>query len=443
MQRTGRRKVPSGSGGRSGWQENRSQHLRRRTGAPGGIQCQGGSRLGDRNLWPCTVVNLRVAAQALGPGSSFDAALARRRHADELTGPLGAQVISAPVLGFGPHSDATPAHGSSATWGQYMADIGLCLPDLVRSHLRWWRDRIVESNASVLIADVAQLAILAAQGLQAEGWQIETILAGTGYSTPPADLPTYPLLLPDVTQLGHDEAQILAQLNGVLTGEGIDPLPSYPAILRCDVPFATSIPLFDPYADARSAWPCLPPLDDLPPLAQDGAEEVFVYVLTDTGRNPAVLGLLADLPLPRRGYIPGLGADQAQALTASGMILHDRPLPLSDIASRSRLFINLGQHGTLIMGALMGLPQVALTQHLEHLFHARKLEAQGVCVIRRPHQMAHEETRADILTAYHDDGMAATARALAAGLRAAHPADVAAVRVARLAPAAQRARGYG
>lgn len=310
----------------------------------------------------------------------------------------------------------------------------------MRSHLRWWRDRIVESNASVLIADVAPFALLAAQGLQAEGWQIKTILPGTGYSTPPADLPTHPLLLPDVTRLGHDEAQILAQLNDVLTGEGIDPLPSYPAILRCDVPFATSIPLLEPYADARGAWPCLPPLDDLPPLAQDGAEEVFVYVSTDTGRNPAVLGLLADLPLPRRGYIPGLSADQAQALTASGMILHDRPLPLSDIASRSRLSINLGQHGTLIMGALMGLPQVSLTQHLEHLFHARKLEAQGVCVIRRPHQMAHEEVRAAILTAYHDAGMAATARALAAGLRAAHPADVAAVRLARLAPAAQRAR---
>jgi len=389
------------------------------------------------------VVNLRVAAQALGPGFVFDAALARRRHEDELTGPLGAQVISAPVLAFGPHSQSTPARGSSATWGQYMADIGLCLPDMVRSHLRWWRDRIVDSNASVLIADVAPLALLAARGLQAEGWQIETILAGTGYSAPPADLPAYPILLPDVALLGHDEAQVLARLNEVLTGEGIAPLPTFPDILRCDVPFPTSLALLDPYADARGMWPTLPPLDDLPPRASEAADEVFIYVSTDTGRNGAVLALLADLPLPRRGYIPGLTPAEAQALTASGMILHDRPLPLVDIAARTRLFVNLGQHGTLIMGALMGLPQVALTQHLEHLFHARRLEAEGVCVIRRPHQMAHEAARAAILAAYADATMTTKARDLAGRLRAAHPADVAAVRATRLAPAAERARSYG
>jgi len=388
------------------------------------------------------VVNLRVAAQALGPGFVFDAALARRRYEDELTAHLGAQVINAPALAFGSHSAVTPARGSSATWGQYMADIGLCLPDLVRSHLRWWRTRIVESNASVLIADVAPLALLAAQGLKADGWQIETILAGTSYSTPPADLVTYPLLLSDVTRLGHDESQILAQLNDVLADEGIEPLRSYPAILRCDVPFTTSIPLFDPYPDARGAWPCLPPLDNLPPLACNSGDEVFVYISTDTGRNPAMLGLLADLPLPRRGYIPGLTADEAQRLIASGMILHDRPLSLVDIAARTRLFVNLGQHGTLIMGALMGLPQVAFTQHLEHLFHARKLEAQGACVMRRPHQLAHDNARAAVLAAYNDAGMMANAQALAGRLRVAHPIDVAAVRLARLAPAAERARSY-
>ncbi len=389
------------------------------------------------------VVNLRVAAQALGPGFVFDAALARRRHEDELTGPLGARVISAPVLAFGKHSEATPAHGSSATWGQYMADIGLCMPELLRSHLRWWRERIIESNASVLIAEVAPLALLAAQGLRAEGWQIETILAGTGYSTPPADLASYPLLLHDVTRLGHDEAQILVKKSDVRADEGREPLPTYPAILRCDVPFTTSIPLFDPYDAERGAWPSLPPLDDLPPLASDGGNEVFVYVSTATGRNPVVLGLLADLPLPRRGYIPGLTADEAKMLTASGMILHDRPLSLGDIGARTRLFVNLGQHGTLIMGALMGLPQVALTQHLEHLFHARKLEEHGACVIRRPYQLKLESARAAVLAAYYDAKLAANARALADRLRAAHPTDVSGVRAARLAAAAERARCYG
>ena len=125
------------------------------------------------------------------------------------------------------------------------------------------------------------------------------------------------------------------------------------------------------------------------------------------------------------------------------MILHDRPLPLADIAARTRLFINLGQHGTLIMGALMGVPQFALTQHLEHLFHARKLEAEGVCVIRRPHQLDHDEGIEAILAAYNDAGMASAARALAGRLRAAHPADVAGARASRLAAAAQRALTYG
>ncbi|MBE2278522.1 MAG: hypothetical protein IAE87_19770 [Rhodobacteraceae bacterium] len=387
------------------------------------------------------MVNLRIAAEALGPGFAYDAALARTGHADELSGPLGARVIRAPALGFGPHSQATPARGASASWGQYLADIGLCRDDLVRNQLRWWRQRIIDSDAAVLIADVAPLALLAARGLKAEGWQIETILAGTGYSAPPADLPAYPILLPDVTTLGHDETALLDRLNRILADEGIPGLATLPDILRSDTPFTTSLPLFDAYDGSRGDWPVLPPLERLPPQAGSG-EEVFVYVSTAAGRNPAVLDLLADLPLPRRGYIPGLAADQAARLAASGMVLSDRPLPLEEIAARARLFVNLGQHGTLIMGALMGVPQVALTQHLEHLFHARRLEAQGCCLVRRPHQIRHEEVRAAILAAHGDAGMSARARRLAATLRADQPADVRALRAARLAPAAERARSY-
>jgi hypothetical protein len=249
------------------------------------------------------MVNLRIAAEALGPGFAYDAALARTGHADELSGPLGARVIRAPALGFGPHSQATPARGASASWGQYLADIGLCRDDLVRNQLRWWRQRIIDSDAAVLIADVAPLALLAARGLKAEGWQIETILAGTGYSAPPADLPAYPILLPDVTTLGHDETALLDRLNRILADEGIPGLATLPDILRSDTPFTTSLPLFDAYDGSRGDWPVLPPLERLPPQAGSG-EEVFVYVSTAAGRNPAVLDLLADLPLPR-GLLPG------------------------------------------------------------------------------------------------------------------------------------------
>ena len=84
---------------------------------------------------------------------------------------------------------------------------------MLRGHLNWWRQKIVDEDASMLVADCAPTALWAAQGMKAEGWEIETLSVGTGYGLPPARLPQFPVLLPDYDRRVTDEAAMLATLN--------------------------------------------------------------------------------------------------------------------------------------------------------------------------------------------------------------------------------------
>ncbi|MDO8884152.1 hypothetical protein [Pseudotabrizicola sp.] len=89
------------------------------------------------------------------------------------------------------------------------------------------------------------------------------------------------------------------------------------------------------------------------------------------------------MTLPRRGYLPGAPTDVMEKLAASGMILETGPVPVTEIARRSRLVLNAGQHGILSLGLYAGLPQVCLPQHQEQLWHARAAEKKGVARVVR------------------------------------------------------------
>ncbi len=58
----------------------------------------------------------------------------------------------------------------------------------------------MRQDISILVADYAPLALMAAHGLRAEGWDIRIIAVGTGYGVPPAGLAPLPPLHPDFTR---------------------------------------------------------------------------------------------------------------------------------------------------------------------------------------------------------------------------------------------------
>lgn len=363
----------------------------------------------------------------------FTAGLARHKHADELVS-LGVKVLAAPVMGYTPEAVADPLVEGNATWGDYLFAMGLARVDLARHAIAWWQKTIVAEDASLLVTDYAPFAMLAARGMRAQGWQIEVISTGTGYSVPPADMAAFPQLLPDYARRSHYEPEVLAMLNGVMAEFDFPPLPSLPAIYDVALSLPSTLPFLDPYQKFRTPEALLPPQIDRCPALAGGGDEVFIYFSTKELDDPEVVAALAEMPLPCRGFMPGADAATAARLAAAGVNLSDRPISVAEITAGSRLVLHSAQHGILSLAAFAGLPQVALPQHLEQVFHGRRAGQQGVLDQLEQRQRSKDAILDMVQSMYHDRHIAQHAQDFARALRADTPMDSSAALQDRLAP---------
>ena len=356
------------------------------------------------------LTTLRQLALALGPGYALDAALCRRAYDNILTD-IGATVFDGPRLIYhnarrqGP--DATP----TATWGEFLGDLGFDREVRVAEVVDWWRHVIVSRGIELVLADYAPLALLAARSLG-----VTTVTTGTGFGLPPWQMAQFPMLKPENATRLHDEKSLLANVNAVATRHCMLPLAGLPEVYRADLTLVRTLPFLDPYAPWRRDI-YLPPVTDISPMLAGPGDEVFVYFSTSEFEDPQVVEALVALPLPRRGYLPGVPEGVAARLAASGMVLEPAPVPVADIVRRSRMVLNAGQHGILSLALFAGLPQVCLPQHQEHLWHATAAKTKGVALV----VPSADRTTAAVLDAVRavqgDDAMFARAQFVAQGLR--------------------------
>lgn len=384
------------------------------------------------------VTLLAAVARALGTDLEVHAAIPNLRHADELA---PAKVERGPMLRYPPEARHNNRLVGNATWGDYLAGCGLTSPEIVRAHLRWWRRTIVQCDASVLVADYAPVALWAAQGLKAEGWEIEIISVGTGYGLPPARMQKFPQLLPDFAHRTTTENEVLAVLNAVATSENLPPLPSFPGIGMADHELAFTFDHLDPYDNWRSDGErFVPVLAPLSPASHGTGTELFIYFSRRELDDPALFEAVAGLPIPRRGFFPGASTETLDRLRQVGVIVETGALPMSEITARSRLVLSAGQHGLQCLATLAGLPQVAVPQHLEQLFHSRRSELHGGTRHVPLDQQTRETIRDTVLDTWSDTSLHATAHRVALELRAKYPADAMSDLASKFAPIVDRAR---
>lgn len=384
------------------------------------------------------VTLLAGIAAALGRELTVCAAIPSLRHAGELS---SANVTRSPFLRYSTEANRDRTLAGNATWGDYLAACGLASTEIVQAHLRWWRRKIIETDATILVADYAPLALWAARGLKAEGWEIEVLSVGTGYGLPPSRLKLFPQLLSDYDRRTTTEADTLAVLNGVAVEEGLPSLPTLPAVAQADHELAFTLAYLDPYSAERDITESfVPVLTPLPKIADGTGTELFVYFSRQELDDPDLVDAIADLDIPRRGYFPGAPDDIVDRLRKSGMIVETTALTATDIAARSRLVLGAGQHGLQCLAALAGLPQVAVPQHLEQLFHCRRSSERGILRYAPFDRRSRDEIAALILDAWSDSTLAATARDSAHDLRNDYPGDPGAALASRLAPVVDRAR---
>jgi len=370
---------------------------------------------------------LKAVAEALGDGFVFEAALCRLEHAHEMQPPCSA-IFPCAYLSLRPARRRAAGNPRTATWGEFLGDLGFADAEFLTTQLAWWITMIEARKPDMVIGDFAPCALLAAKILG-----VPSVSVGTGYSTPPASMPLYPVLLSEIDSRIYDETDMTAAVNTAIAHFGGDPIAHFPEVYDVSAQLSRTVAGLDPYAAHRRA-PYMPPLGaTLPELAGDG-DELLIYFSTDERDDVALMEAIGNLPMPRRLYMPAIAPDLAARLSARGIIIETAPMPTAVIAARTRLVLHAGNHGMICMAFAMGLPQVGIPRHLEHLYHARRAADLGPLTVISRHERDPQAIAATITSAYENVAGRRTAKGRAQLLRSILAGDVCAIVGSRLRP---------
>lgn len=382
------------------------------------LACEGGAGRGH-------VVTLKSAAQALGGRFVLDAALCRLEYAAELE-PFCEAVFQAAYLAYDTTSRSAPDSVRTATWGEFMGDLGFRDAAFLARQIAWWRDVMRARRISLVVGDFAPCALLAARS-----WGIPCVAIGTGYGLPAKGVAEFPILLSEHGARLYDETQMVAAINEAGGPLGVPPIKHLPQVYTCDVALHRSFPLLDPYRAHRTEPP-VPPSVDIAGYMARGGDEIFVYFSSTERENAPLMDAIASLGARARMFMPNIDDAMARRMTAAGVRVERQPVAVKDIVRRSRLLLNGGQHGTVSLGLAAGLPQVCFPQHLEQLYMARQVEDAGAATTMG-RKATSDDIRAAVEDAYANARMSERANQLAADVRGLLRQDARAVISERLA----------
>jgi UDP:flavonoid glycosyltransferase YjiC (YdhE family) len=355
------------------------------------------------------VVPLRTVAEAVRDRFTFDAALCKLDFKDEFSGLC--EPVQGPWLPFSDEYRKARGNPVTATWGELMGDSGFRRPEILRESIGWWQGVMRECDISLLIADYAPCALLAARGLG-----IPSVSIGAGYWTPPPNMETFPVLLPRYSTRIYDEAEIVDTINSVVPEFDIPRLERLSEIYACTDQLVFTLEMLDPYTEWRTQ-PLLPPIIGGTTEPASGGDEIFIYFSTTEKSDPGLMEAIGSLGVPVRAFIPGIDDTVAEDLTRRGVHVERSAVPVDLVGKRSRLMVNAAQHGTLCLGLASGLPHVAVPQQREQQYNAEAVERCGVLVNVDKADRDAERFRSIVLDAYENASMARRAKDLAEDLR--------------------------
>ncbi len=329
----------------------------------------------------------------------------------------GSAIWPAPVTPRLLVNTARPKAASPNTMGDIMARLGCQEAETVAALLRAWRQLLAAIRPDLVIAEFAPWLLTAARG------RMPAVAGGTGFDTPPSDMPCFPSLTGQ--KATFDEARTLEAVNAALKAVDSPGIDRLPMMFAAERELAGTFRELDGYAEWRSR-PLVRPALPLPPpeIAPGGGEEIFVYAPEMVRQDAPLWQGLAAAKLPVRVHIPRVSADYHEMLRKLGFAAEPEPLPFPLIAERSRLLVSHGGHGFVCSGLLAGLPQVICHYDLEKVMHARAVAKLGLGGFVPLAAIEPEPFAASLARLYRDDALADRARAAAPGFHARNPVSM-------------------
>lgn len=284
---------------------------------------------------------------------------------------------------------------SSATMTEMLVDATMNDAAVVQTMLGAWDRLFQRVKPSLVIADYAPGASLAARG------RIPLMHIGSGFTLPPHDMERYPVLH-DLSPVLNRDDDTLAAINEAVRRLGMRTLERLPQVFEGDARLVYVLPLIDPYVATRKPPADGPMIDYTPRARHADARDVFVYISADTEVRADVLAALRPVARHVRINAPRLPEQARRELAQAGARIETGYVALSEALLHCRLVVHLGGSGFANEAALAGVPQLTLTTHVERYLHGVALEQAGIGR-NFPAYDAARELAADTVAGMFDD----------------------------------------
>lgn len=254
-----------------------------------------------------------------------------------------------------------------------------------------WRQLILLTGATLVLADHGPTAVLAARSLG-----VPVMLFSNGFTVPPrrAPLPNMRPWLPlEEAQLGAIDAHVLDSVNRVLAHYGAPGLTRLCDLFDVAEEALLTYPELDHYADRGPAsyWGSLPQADAAfpPPWPEGTGPRLFAYLRQETPNWQGVLAALAaNSALRAVVYFPDLAAADRQRFSRPGLVFVDQPVDIGRAAREADGAITYASLATTTAFLLAGKPLLLMPAHLEQFLLARRVAEMGAGLFVNPDQPA-------------------------------------------------------
>jgi UDP:flavonoid glycosyltransferase YjiC (YdhE family) len=260
---------------------------------------------------------------------------------------------------------------SSVTLGDTLGDAALADPWTLRQLLQGWRRIVAETKPDLVISDYAPAAGLVARG------HIPLAVVGNGYTLPPAEMATFPLLHGRAPPTWHEQF-LLDMTNSVLADFKLQLLQRLPQLFAGDAAWVHTLPLLDPYAAWRKVPAQGPTMDGVPKPRAAGASEILVYLSSWDGAQRPFLQALRRFAHNVRLVAPGYSRAELADAAAMGMRVEAKRFDLAEDLASAKLVVHLGSEGTATSCVLAGAPQLACGIDMEKLLIGMALTKAGI-----------------------------------------------------------------
>jgi UDP:flavonoid glycosyltransferase YjiC (YdhE family) len=273
-----------------------------------------------------------------------------------------------------PYREPNEQLNPSSRYGDWLGLHHFGDAQVLRTAIENWRRLIDEHKPTVVVAEQAPGAILAARSLG-----VPVVHVGVPVTTPPPQMTSFPPYLPDDgTPALYDERFLLEAMNEAITHYGLAPLSALPALYTADDEVVATLDLLDRYAEWRASPRVAPVVGEWNEPGERLREEAFIYLSTWDRFDPIILTAIATIDIPKRVVIAGNAKLAVDLMRWQRTTVADKPLPPAEIARHARVLVHAGNHGMCCLGLRAGLPQVTLSGQPEHIFDGRQLANAGV-----------------------------------------------------------------